>query len=65
MECSGIIVYYSSMNAIARVFLFVDVVFRLFVGLEYECPRGHRFFLCAPDRLFKVPPSGLYKVLSK
>jgi len=42
----------------------VDIVFRLFVGLEYECPRGHRFFLCAPDRLFKVPPSGIYKVLS-
>jgi len=41
----------------------IDVVFRLFVGLEYECPRGHRFFLCAPDRLFKVPPSGIYKVV--
>ena len=40
----------------------VDVVFRIFVGLEYECPRGHRFFLCAPDRLFKVPPTGIYKV---
>ena len=40
----------------------VDFVFRIFVGLEYECPRAHRFFLCAPDRLFKVPPTGIFKV---
>jgi protein SMG8 len=39
----------------------VDVSLRLYIGLEYECPRGHRFFLCAPDRIFRVPPSGLYK----
>lgn len=31
---------------------------RLFVGLEFECPRGHRFILAAPDRILKQPKEG-------
>ena len=35
---------------------------RLFVGVEYECPRGHRFFLSGPEKIFKAPASGIFKV---
>lgn len=24
---------------------------KIFVGYEYECPRGHRFFMCSPDKV--------------
>ena len=27
---------------------------RVFIGMEYECPRGHRFFCSAPDKVIKV-----------
>ncbi|XP_025084396.1 protein smg8-like isoform X2 [Pomacea canaliculata] len=27
---------------------------RAYIGLEYECPRGHRFFCSAPDKVIKV-----------
>lgn len=43
----------------------IDITLRLFVGFEYECSRGHRFFLSSPDRVFKVPPSGIFKVISQ
>ena len=36
---------------------------RLYIGYEYECPRGHRFFLSGPDKIFKAPGNGSFKVL--
>ncbi|KAK7494187.1 hypothetical protein BaRGS_00014660 [Batillaria attramentaria] len=27
---------------------------RVYIGMEYECPRGHRFFCSAPDKVIKV-----------
>jgi protein SMG8 len=39
-----------------------DITLRLLIGFEYECSRGHRFFLSSPDRVFKVPQSGIFKV---
>ncbi len=35
---------------------------RLYLGMEYECPRGHRFFCSGPDKIFKAPSSGIFKV---
>lgn len=26
---------------------------KIFVGCEYECPRGHRFFMSSPDTILK------------
>ncbi|KAH8391668.1 hypothetical protein KR200_000051, partial [Drosophila serrata] len=26
---------------------------KIFVGMEYECSRGHRFMMCAPDRVLR------------
>ena len=40
----------------------IDYTLRLYVGFEYECPRGHRFFLSACDKIFKAPPNGIFKV---
>ena len=40
----------------------MDYTVRLYVGFEYECPRGHRFFLSAPDKIFKAPSTGIFKV---
>lgn len=32
-----------------------DSVFslKIFVGNEYECPRGHRFIMCTPDKILR------------
>lgn len=35
---------------------------RAYIGLEYECPRGHRFFCSAPDKVIKVLGSCTVKV---
>ena len=40
----------------------VDYTVRIYIGFEYECPRGHRFFLSAQDKIFKAPPTGVFKV---
>ena len=31
---------------------------KAYIGNEYECPRGHRFFCSAPDKMVKVSASG-------
>ena len=48
------------------LFLAVDdsVALRLYLGMEYECPRGHRFFCSSPDKIFKAPSSGIFKVMN-
>jgi protein SMG8 len=35
---------------------------RYYIGVEYECQRGHRFFMSGPEKLFKAPASGIFKV---
>lgn len=32
---------------------------KIFVGVEYECPRGHRFMISAPDKVLKVSNVGM------
>ncbi|KAG7157524.1 SMG8-like, partial [Homarus americanus] len=34
---------------------------KIFLGVEYECVRGHRFMMATPDRHLKASPSGLVK----
>uniref|UniRef100_A0A1B6DBY3 Nonsense-mediated mRNA decay factor SMG8 n=3 Tax=Clastoptera arizonana TaxID=38151 RepID=A0A1B6DBY3_9HEMI len=34
---------------------------KIFIGVEYECPRGHRFMCSAPDRVLKTSGTGLVK----
>lgn len=29
-------------------------VLKIFVGYEYECPRGHRFMMSAPDKIMRT-----------
>ncbi|XP_050413442.1 nonsense-mediated mRNA decay factor SMG8, partial [Patella vulgata] len=31
-----------------------EVTLRVYLGNEYECPRGHRFFCSGPDKIIKV-----------
>ncbi len=31
----------------------VNITVKVFVGMEYECPRGHRIMASAPDRVMK------------
>ncbi|XP_026284537.1 nonsense-mediated mRNA decay factor SMG8 isoform X3 [Frankliniella occidentalis] len=38
-----------------------EFVVKIFVGVEYECPRGHRFMCSAPDKVLKTSGSGLVK----
>ncbi|KAM7310608.1 protein SMG8 [Ixodes scapularis] len=34
---------------------------KVFIGVEYECPRGHRFMCAAPDRMLRSTSTGLVK----
>ncbi|ROT82205.1 putative protein SMG8 isoform X2 [Penaeus vannamei] len=36
---------------------------KIFLGVEYECVRGHRFMMATPDRHLKASPSGLVKAM--
>nr|CAD7262909.1 unnamed protein product [Timema shepardi] len=38
-----------------------EFVVKIFIGVEYECPRGHRFMCSAPDKVLKTTGSGLVK----
>lgn len=42
-----------------------SVTIRAFMGMEYECPMGHRFICSGPDRLVKVSSNGTVKVIKK
>ena len=35
---------------------------RVYLGMEYECPRGHRFFCSGPDKVIKVSSNSIVKV---
>ena len=35
---------------------------RVFLGEEYECPRGHRFFCSGPEKIIKVSSTSTVKV---
>ncbi|KAJ8973619.1 hypothetical protein NQ317_003249 [Molorchus minor] len=34
---------------------------KVFIGVEFECPSGHRFMLAAPDRVLKATPGSIVK----
>ncbi|XP_059178567.1 nonsense-mediated mRNA decay factor SMG8-like [Physella acuta] len=34
---------------------------RVYLGMEYECPRGHRFFCSGPDKVIKVSSNSIVK----
>lgn len=34
---------------------------KIFVGCEYECPRGHRFFMSSPDTILRGGSAGIVK----
>ncbi|XP_034946459.1 protein SMG8 [Chelonus insularis] len=38
-----------------------EFVVKIFVGVEYECPRGHRFMASAPDKVLKAAGNGIVK----
>jgi len=38
-----------------------EFVVKIFVGVEYECPRGHRFMASAPDKVLKTTGNGIVK----
>ena len=38
------------------------VTVRAYIGMEYECPCGHRFFCSGPDKISKVSSNGNVKV---
>lgn len=36
---------------------------KVFVGFEYECPRGHRYMLQTPEKMLKFQGPGGPKVI--
>lgn len=38
---------------------------KIFIGVEYECYRGHRFMCSGPDRVLRITNSGHVKVSCK
>ncbi len=41
-----------------------SISIRAYIGMEYECPCGHRFICSGPDRIVKVSTQGTVKVAS-
>lgn len=41
------------------------IVVKVYIGMEYECPCGHRFICSGPDRIVKVSSNGNVKVSFK
>lgn len=39
-----------------------SVTVRSYIGVEYECPCGHRFICSGPDRIVKLSNNGIIKV---
>lgn len=45
----------------------MDIIFqiefsvKIFIGVEYECPRGHRFMCSAPDKILTTANNGIVK----
>ena len=35
---------------------------KAYIGMDYECPLGHRFICSGPDRLVKASSNGIIKV---
>ena len=38
-----------------------ELLVKIFVGVEYECPRGHRFMAATPDKVLKASGIGTVK----
>ncbi|CAF3502759.1 unnamed protein product [Adineta steineri] len=38
-----------------------DVTVRVYIGCEYECPRGHRFLCSSPNHVIRVGQNGIVK----
>ncbi|KAK2726698.1 hypothetical protein QYM36_007512 [Artemia franciscana] len=38
---------------------------KIFIGEEYECPRGHRFICCAPEKALRAPTTGVKETAVK
>ncbi|XP_014207374.1 protein SMG8 [Copidosoma floridanum] len=38
-----------------------ELLVKIFVGVEYECPRGHRFMAATPDKVLKATGIGTVK----
>lgn len=34
---------------------------KVFIGMEYECPQGHKFMLSSPDKILKATPGSMVK----
>ncbi|XP_044752474.1 protein SMG8 [Coccinella septempunctata] len=34
---------------------------KVFIGMEYECPQGHKFMLASPDKILKATPGSMVK----
>ena len=41
------------------------ITVRAYIGMEYECPCGHRFICSGPDRIVKANSSGIVKVITE
>jgi len=39
-----------------------EVNVKVYLGEEYECPRGHRFFCSGPEKIIKVSSTSTVKV---
>ena len=48
-------------SAAARASIW-DVTIRVYIGCEYECPRGHRFLCASPNHVIRIGPNGAVKV---
>lgn len=55
--------YINVLNIILIIIIFsIDLItVKIFIGIEYECIRGHRFMSSAPGKMLKASGSGMVK----
>lgn len=55
--------YYQNINSLKprKIDTGKEFTVKIFIGIEYECPRGHRFMASGPDKVLKTTGNGLVK----
>lgn len=44
-----------------KMYICIEFSVKIFIGVEYECPRGHRFMCSAPDKILTTASNGIVK----
>lgn len=55
------LIYYFKTKCLSLFLIVLEFSVKIFIGVEYECPRGHRFMCSAPDKILTTSSNGIVK----